>query len=330
MHAWPRFLRLLPLGAMAVLCAACGGGGEDGGPVAEPGYVGGPGDRDSATVIVDGRPVLLWRGTEAGVERIEHQRQSRPYLVIRPQGPASEAPALVFLHGNAGTPQGMASQVGAAALVATRQVVAVLPEALDQRWSEDPADPRGIDDVGLLTALALQLQATPGIDDRRLYLAGFSNGGAMVQRYACANPAGFAAYGVVSAVLRPVIAANCASSPARPIAYILGTLDPIVAFEGIAGLSSARSSVDHWVQAQGCGREVRESLPNSALDGTTTDLFRYPACTGGHEIRFYRVNAGGHAWPGSDFEDLNSNLGLTARDFSATEAFHFYFSTYRR
>ncbi|ROH91972.1 hypothetical protein ED208_06265 [Stagnimonas aquatica] len=273
--------------------------------------------------------MVLWRGTEAGVETLSHQGVLRSYLVVRPQGLNADVPVMMFLHGNNGTPQGMSDQVEAAALVASQRLVAVLPEATDLRWSEDPSDTRGIDDIGLISAVVQRLRGTAHIDAQHFYLSGFSNGGAMVERYACSNPGAFAAYGVVSAVLRPSIAAACASSPARPIAYMLGTLDPVVAFDGLSGFSSAATSVAHWVDAQGCTGESTEALPNTALDGTTTDLTRYTGCAQGNELRFYKINGGGHAWPGGTFQGLASSIGLTARDYSATEAFWDYFGAYR-
>jgi polyhydroxybutyrate depolymerase len=322
--------RLLLLGTVLAV-AACGGGGGDGGstPGGGSSYVSGPTSQDSATVSVQGRDVVLARGTEAGVESLSHQGQTRYYLLIRPQVLSGRHPVLVLLHGNAGTPEGMANIAKASALVASQGAIAVMPEALDGRWSEDPADSRGIDDVGFLSALAQRLRATANVEDAQIYLAGFSNGGAMVQRHACANPASYVAYGVVAAVLRPSIAASCATAPARPITYMLGTLDPVVAFDGISGFSSAASSVGHWVQAQGCGAAQEEALPNTAVDGTTTDLIRYPGCAEGNELRFYRINGGGHAWPGGEFQGLSSSIGLTAQDYSATEAFWDYFGAYR-
>lgn len=330
-HGFQRFLFPGML-CLALTLGACGGGGggtQDAGGGSGNTYVSGPTDADSATVSLQGRDLTLARGTEAGVEYLSHGGLTRSYVVIRPQSLSSAQPVMVLLHGNSGTPQGMANIARISELVAARQAVVVLPEAVDARWSEDPADSRGIDDVGFISALVQRLRATPNVNGQKLYLAGFSNGGAMVQRYACASPASFAAYGVVSAVLRPGIAAACAGSPARPIAYMLGTLDPVVAFDGISGFSSAATSVAHWVDAQGCTGESTEALPNTALDGTTTDLTHYTGCAQGNELRFYKINGGGHAWPGGAFQGLASSIGLTAQDYSATEAFWDYFGTYR-
>lgn len=331
----------LALGGLLSACGGGSGGASGDAPPPEPDpptippptpgtiYVSGPTDQDSATVSLQGRDLVLSRGTEAGVEYLSHQGLARSYVVIRPQSLSSRQPTLVILHGNNSHPQEIANISQAAALVASRNAVVVLPEALDARWSEDPADSRGIDDVGFLGALTQALVLRADVQASQLYLAGFSNGGAMVQRQACADPTRFAAYGVVAAVLRPGVAALCASAPARPIAYMLGTLDPVVVFEGVSGFSSAASSVAHWVQAQGCGEARQETLPNTTADGTTTDLFRYPGCAQGNELRFYRINAGGHAWPGGAFQGLVSSIGLTPRDYSATEAFWDYFLPYR-
>lgn len=323
--------------AVSLLVSACGGSGgaainspipDPPGPVPTARYVSGPLLQGSGTVIVDGRELTLARGTEAGVESLRYQELVRSYLVIRPQLTGVPRPVLIILHGNGGNPQGMANVAETSDLVGTRGVIAVLPSARDQQWSENPSDPRGVDDVGFIAGVVAALKQTTQVDDQRIYLAGFSNGGAMVQRYACADPDGFAGYGVVSAVLRPAVAANCITSPARPIAYMLGTEDPIVAYGGVNGVSSAASSTAFWVSAQNCGQQQQESLPDSSNDGTATQLSRYRGCTAGSEVRLYSIQGGGHAWPGGVQQGTFSSNGRTPMDFSATEQLRQFFSAY--
>lgn len=317
----------------AVVCAltlsACGAAPEDGGNGTL--FVSGPADTEQATVSLQGRDLTLTRGTEAAVEFVSHQGLARSYVVIRPQGLTGPRPVLMLLHGNEGNPQAMANIADISALVATEQVIAVLPEAQDGEWAEDPADTRGIDDIGLLDRVLGQLQRNGTVDASRVYLSGFSNGGAMTQRYACANPAGFAAYGVVAAVLRPLVAASCNTAVARPIVYMLGTADPLVPYEGIEGVASAEDAANFWATAQGCTGSERQALPNRApLDLTTTELQRFTGCREGSEVRLYTIERGGHAWPGDRSAVPLANIGSVSRDFSATTTFWAIFAPYRR
>lgn len=322
--------------ALGLLLGGCGGGGggastptpDPAGPLPESNYVSGPLLQPTGTVTLEGRELILARGTEAGIESIRYQDLVRSYLVIRPQLLDVARPVMIILHGNGGNPEGMANVAETSELVGTDRVIAVLPSARDQQWSENPSDSRGIDDVGFIAAVVAALKETVQVDDQRIYLAGFSNGGAMVQRYACADPDGFAAYGVVSAVLRPLVARDCITTPARPIAYMLGTEDPTVPYEGIEGVASADSSTGFWVDAQDCGPVDQEALPNSRNDGTTTQLKQYDGCDEGSEVRLYSIQGGGHAWPGGVQQGTYSSNGRTPMDFSATEVFREFFSAY--
>jgi hypothetical protein len=58
-------------------------------------------------------------------------------------------------------------------------------------------------------------------------------------------------------------------------------------------------------------------------DNSTVTLIRYVNCHAGTEVLFYRVNNGGHPWPGSGF--ILPHLGNTNMDISASsEIWNFF------
>jgi polyhydroxybutyrate depolymerase len=67
------------------------------------------------------------------------------------------------------------------------------------------------------------------------------------------------------------------------------------------------------------------ALPDTVpTDGTTTDLLTYASPTG--EVALYRVNAGGHAWPGGTQYFPVSLVGTLSKDFSANDAIWAFFA----
>ena len=122
--------------------------------------------------------------------------------------------------------------------------------------------------------------------------------------------------------------------------YMYGTDDPIINFEN-GGLPPAQlnldawtvpaldieSAVGYWVDVNGCNTTPSETelTDSNTSDNSTITVFEYTGCTDSGEVTFYRINGGGHTWPGvptnsrpvSFFEDTNNdiNAGQEIWDF---------------
>ena len=100
-----------------------------------------------------------------------------------------------------------------------------------------------------------------------------------------------------------------------------GTNDPVVNYNGVPTLSSARATAEFWSIRNGCSAGYEDSnLPNIAPnDGTTVSLRRYRSCVDS-EVRLYTINGGGHTWPGTTYAGYTIALGSTTFDIDATLA----------
>ncbi len=250
---------------------------------------------------------------------------SRRYLLMRPTALTSNAPVLMMLHANSVTPEVMATLTEVADFAATQGFWAVLPAAVGGVWKDDPRT-SGSDDVNFITALIAKL-GTQGANLSRIYVSGYSNGGFMATRLACAASDKIAAFGIVAATTRLGVSSTCGTQTSRPKAWFLGSADTIVPIDGALDLRSAESTLSFWNSKQACGGVIGSSLPNRSLtDGTTVQLVRYTGCIGGGENRAYTVFGGGHAWPGG----LTSTAGITSQDIKATGLIWNFVSPYRR
>src|SRR6185295_4977243 len=70
------------------------------------------------------------------------------------------------------------------------------------------------------------------IDRRRMYVAGFSNGGFMTLRMTCSASDYFAAFAAIAAELYPQLTSRCQGNGA-PIMLVNGTADPMVRYNGV-------------------------------------------------------------------------------------------------
>ena len=111
--------------------------------------------------------------------------------------------------------------------------VVVYPQALgDPRWNDGEPVAAGAapDDLRFLAALIDTLAAELGIDRKRVYAAGFSNGASMAYRLACQRPELVAAVAPVSGGMTAPVASACPRGVPVSIIAMHGTEDPLVPF----------------------------------------------------------------------------------------------------
>jgi len=242
---------------------------------------------------------------------------SRRYIVLRPTAVVANAPVLLVLHPNSTTPEATATLAEVADYAATQGFWAVLPAAVNGVWNDDPTK-TGADDVGFISALITQLVGQ-GANASRIYASGYSNGGFMTTRLACALSDRIAAFGVVSATTREGLVKNCGTPVSRPKAWFLGTADTIVPYAGAFDMRSADSALAWWNGKQGCAGVLASTVPDKVTtDGTTVQKVRYTGCSGstGIENQLYTITGGGHTWPGGVMQP--AAYGAVTMDIKST------------
>ncbi|HSW14359.1 MAG TPA: hypothetical protein VLI06_16045, partial [Solimonas sp.] len=287
--------------------------------------------RNTATVVkIHDNNLVLNPGTAAFDVYVTHNGLQRTFTVIRPEPAPAAAPMLLMLHGRAGTAEGQANLGYLPKSVVEKRYWAVLPQYHNGSWEDDPGVNRGIDDIGLMRRIIDIMQSRYGIDTSRVYASGFSNGGFMAQRMACELSDRIAAVALVGTSITRGVYNSCAPVTPRPLMFVDGSADPIVPWAGSSTLLSVETAVSMWSARLACGlNPSTTALPNTANDGTTIDLRRYTGCSRG-ELRLYRVNEGGHTWPGGLQYLPATTVGKTSADLSATSEIWNFVSAYRR
>lgn len=178
---------------------------------------------------------------------INVQTQPRRYHVIASDGPRRDRPVIVFLHGTGGTPTWAAEETQLDRFAVDHSILLLLPEGLPSqpdkrinflrnppRWNDGSTHvgqtrPLEQDDVAFLDAMLDDAANRYGFDTNRILMTGFSNGAGMTFRYASERSSKLAA-------IAPV-AGHCwvdtgTLTPPVPTLYIIGTLDPLIPFQG--------------------------------------------------------------------------------------------------
>lgn len=262
----------------------------------------------------------------------------RSYIVHLPPGPP--VGLVLSLHGGGGTGEGQQGLTDFDAVADASNLLVVYPDGYDKSWADgrgkSPADRRHLNDVGFLVALVTKLRDQFAVPAGRVFATGMSNGGFMSNRLACDRADVFAAIAPVSGTL----GVNVGCQPSRPVSVLdaHGTADPVVPFKGgdvrgrggISHAISASSLVDKWRVADGCQGEPSAQVLPDVGDGTVVQRFASTICAAGTEVVFYRIDNGGHTWPGGKQYLPKVVIGPTTRALDASQVIAQFFLAHAR
>lgn len=280
-------------------------------------------------------------------DSILYQGYNRIFIThIPPSYTGSDSVPLVFvLHGGGGTANGMISFSEFDLVSDTSGFIVVFPQGAvtassgGYTWADGrgtPADIAGIDDVGFISALIDHLNNNYEIINSKVYACGISNGGFMSQRLACELNNRIAAVASVGSTIDS--SQVSIYQPALPISVMLinGVNDPIVPFYGGAvngGQGYAISSFDlfdFWIQKNSCtGQTDSIQLPDivTSESSTITKYYNFN-CDCNSQVVLYKVNGGGHTWPGVPNFWYELIAGQTNEDIHASIEIWQFFKTF--
>ncbi|MFI5493018.1 alpha/beta hydrolase family esterase [Actinoplanes sp. NPDC051859] len=242
-----------------------------------------PAGRSSAKLTVDGR--------------------ERTYLLYRPANAKATAPLVVVLHGAVGTGQQAERAYGWNAEADKGGFLVAYPDGVNRTWNVSPdccgvAARDDVDDVGFIERL---VKAVPGVDPKRIYATGISNGAMLAYRLACETTT-FAGIAPVAGTMLN----KCDNPAPLSIIHIHGDKDPTIPYGGGPGKRSndgggrlpvkidgpsVPSLIDTWRRTDNC------PAPATTKAGTVTTSLA--TCPQGRAVELITVAGAGHQWPGS-------------------------------
>ncbi|WP_156935276.1 alpha/beta hydrolase family esterase [Pseudonocardia spinosispora] len=224
----------------------------------------------------------------------------RTAIVHHPAGRPRNLPLVVVIHGAYGSAEQTKASFGWDSLADREGFVVAYPNGMNHFWNAGyccgAPHTKNIDDVAFLHQLRDRLIAQDGVDPKRVYAVGMSNGAMMTYAWACARPSDLAGIGPVAGAL----VAQCDPAPAITVVAIHGTADRNVPINGGVGprsvshydYPSLASTLSPFVAADGCNpMPVNTDRPPVRFSTWT--------CAGDRNVLLAVVNGMGHDWPGS-------------------------------
>jgi polyhydroxybutyrate depolymerase len=258
---------------------------------------------------------------------IEVGGRHRTFHVFIPPTLDSAHPAalIVQLHGGRGSGASIDSLTRLNAVAEREGFITAAPDGVDGNWNDGRPDVDNtaandnIDDVGFLVAMIDEVSSRNNVDRHRVFAMGISNGAMMANRLACERPDRFAAVALVAGTGPAQLGATCASDEPVSVISVHGTADPLVPYNGGVGKFSQVGSVAtvDATAAYWASRDKCDSPPATAEVSPTVSsrVWRCPAAS----VAFYRVEGGGHTWPGGPQYLSKRIVGATDRSIDATD-----------
>ena len=261
--------------------------------------------------------LLAWQGAIDAQNfqngSISFDGQNRSYLVYTPIGYGPTSPPIPLLFNFHGGNGDIASQVAISdlrSIADTAGFIAVYPQALPDpndggstNWLHK--DPTQVDDVLFIDALIDSLSDQFRIDTSRIYACGYSLGGEFTYELGCRLNERMAAIAVVARTMQTYQYNNCMPNHPTGVLTILGTADAVsdyngMSFGGIQYYVSADDVHQYWALHNNSPNQQITAVPNTdPSDGSTVELQTWTDASNCQYVKHFKVNGGGHDWPGS-------------------------------
>lgn len=246
---------------------------------------------------------------------LQSDGRTRSYLMhVPPQAAGGPLPLVISLHGGGGNAEQQRSSTAMDAAADRDGYVVVYPNGSGPRrdrlltWNAGNccgyAQRLGIDDVAFIGRLIDDVERRAAIDDRRVYVAGHSNGGMLAHRVGAMLSSRVAAVASVAGAYVP----PPGGVRAMPVLHIHSVDDPRAPYHGGLGPpfpftqtrvrhSSVEAMIDAWVRRDDCNPSPDVAALREAGSETARKL-DYGGCRDGAHVMLWQLSGAGHGWPG--------------------------------
>lgn len=228
----------------------------------------------------------------------------RDYYIFAPPNHKGLLPLVLALHGYGGSAAGLEGNTRLDDEATKNGFVVVYPEGISRSWNAGnccgAAQSKKVDDVAFIEQLINRLEHDYGIDAKRVFVAGLSNGAMMAYRVGCEISDRVLAIASVSGTMA---IADC--HPSRPISVLEmhGTDDSSIPYAGgvdTLGVTgpAVEAVIKGWAMRDGC-----VGTPSQIQSGITKTSV-WSGCNAGTTVRLDAVVGGHHTWFGSPIDPV--------------------------
>lgn len=267
------------------------------------------------------------------------------YLHVPAKLPKDKAvPLVMVFHGGGGEGISTSRLTSFNAIADRENFIVVYPNGIWKNWNDGresgvlQAQREKIDDVAFVNAMIDAIAKEYKIDEKRIYATGISNGG-IFSHYIGANLSNriAAIAPVVGGIAEPF---SKKFKPKEPVSVLIfqGTDDPLVPYNGGSvartrgKIISTDEAIKLWLKNNGIKEAptTTESFDKDKTDDCNVDKYIWSGGTDKTAVVLYKLNGGGHTWPGGVQYLPRSTIGGVCREVNATEVIWEFFKQHSK
>lgn len=259
---------------------------------------------------------------------------------------SKKLPLVIVLHG-AKLSGGIAQALtGFDRLANEKSFIVTYPDAINRQWNDGRPEgytpSYGVNDVQFISTLIDYMVWKYKADPEQVYVAGYSSGGMLAQKLALEITDKISAIAEVAASL-PMAQLKLNKKPDKPISVLMinGSADRAFPWDGgdtrivrirVGPVAPIMTTFQYWVEANGGSDDAphrQESLQKKP--GGTQVEFLSARTEDETCVVLYKINGGGHTWPGSDVPlPYIPFLGRKSKQLNASELIWEFFQNHEK
>lgn len=224
--------------------------------------------------------------------------------------------------------------------------IVAYPDAIHKQWDDGRPEgftpSYGVNDVKFISTLIDYLVWKYQVDPEKVYVAGYSSGGMLTQRLGLELTHKITAIATVASSL-PMAQYRKNEQPSRPLSLLMinGSADRAFPWNGgntqiirirVGEVAPVLATYNYWINANGgADDDIEQKEESLRKQGSGTQVeFINTRTENGSCIMLYKINGGGHTWPGSEVPlRYIPLLGRQSRQMNASELIWEFFKKHK-
>lgn len=243
---------------------------------------------------------------------MNHEGLEREYILYKPKNFSENAPLVMMLHGYSSNNNNLLSYSKMNAIADQNGFMICYPQGAityltnQSHWNAN-LQMSDVNDIDFLSDLVIEIQKQFKASKENVFVAGMSNGGFMSYTLGCERSDIFKAVASVTGTMSGYDWENCSPEYKIPVMQISGTIDRTVPWDGTMNTAFGWGGAPHilevmefWSDLNACTKDELINFPDiDKSDNSTVSLTKKKGGSYNNEVWFYKIEGGGHDWPGA-------------------------------
>ena len=243
---------------------------------------------------------------------MNHEGLEREYILYKPKNFSENAPLVMMLHGYSSNNNNLLSYSKMNAIADQNGFMICYPQGAityltnQSHWNAN-LQMSDVNDIDFLSDLVIEIQKQFKVSKENVFVAGMSNGGFMSYTLGCERSDIFKAVASVTGTMSGYDWENCSPEYKIPVMQISGTIDRTVPWDGTMNTAFGWGGAPHildvmefWSDLNACTKDELINFPDiDKSDNSTVSLTKKKGGSYNNEVWFYKIEGGGHDWPGA-------------------------------